>query len=333
MGPSTFFLDCVSALKVEDLVKRSPKGGPVGGVLEYIETMDKKGMIELSESLTSALIRCLNAGSARKLPSAAQAKVWSEFHSMRSGEQIKATWFSFIPSPFKEVTLTLQLLLDRMLKRMISMRAKSVADSFHTSIGYVKPLTKFENNAIRYMAGYVPVHLLKQYERPSKNEKLTFKRQLFAQVLHSMKASNQPGVPGPVSIHAYTTQWSELVDRGGLFHIKDEVYLLMVKIEYVFRWHFNKESISRYAIGRNLRDVVCLEVLCSQPILSCWENIANCIAAKYSAYSLELLGAITNLWITVGGHAFAKGWMNKFQKKYKRKGTRKELKPKNDDDS
>ena len=65
VGPSTFFLDCVSALKVEDLVKRSPKGGPVGGVLEYIETMDKKGMIELSESLTSALIRCLNAGSAR----------------------------------------------------------------------------------------------------------------------------------------------------------------------------------------------------------------------------------------------------------------------------
>ena len=40
-------------------------------------------------------------------------------------------------------------------------------------------------------------------------------------VLTSMKAKNQPGEPE--SVLDYTTLWAELIDRGGLYHINDQV--------------------------------------------------------------------------------------------------------------
>ena len=44
---------------------------------------------------------------------------------------------------------------------------------------------------------------------------------------------------------------------------------------------------------------------CEQ-VLSCWEAIASTIPTKYELYSIELLKLITELWITICGHSFAK---------------------------
>ena len=59
-------------------------------------------------------------------------------------------------------------------------------------------------------------------------------------------------------------------------------------------------------------------------MLSYWETIAHCIPSRYEKYSIELLKAIIEVWITIHGHSFAKDWTMKFESKYK-KGTRKAL--------
>ena len=48
------------------------------------------------------------------------------------------------------------------------------------------------------MAGFVTVKLLKRFKKPSKNPLVQHKRQLFVQVLTSMRASGQPGDPDNV---------------------------------------------------------------------------------------------------------------------------------------
>ena len=78
-----------------------------------------------------------------------------------------------------------------------------------------------ESNAIRYMAGSVAVNLLKKYRKTSKNLKLQEKRSMFVNVLTQMKATDQPGEP--TTVYEYTKLWSELIDRGGLYHINDKV--------------------------------------------------------------------------------------------------------------
>ena len=44
-------------------------------------------------------------------------------------------------------------------------------------------------------------------------------------VLMGMKAADQGGEPD--SILEYTKAWSELIDRGGLYHINDKVCMLL----------------------------------------------------------------------------------------------------------
>ena len=51
---------------------------------------------------------------------------------------------------------------------------------------------------------------------------------MFVQVLSSMEADDQVHVDGVDSVEDYSTMWTNLIDRGGLYHIKDEVRLLIV---------------------------------------------------------------------------------------------------------
>ena len=71
------------------------------------------------------------------------------------------------------------------------------------------------------MAGYVAVKLLKQFKKPTHHPRIQHKRAMFIHVLNTMKALDQPGEPD--SVLEYFTLWSELIDRGGLYHINDEV--------------------------------------------------------------------------------------------------------------
>ena len=97
----------------------------------------------------------------------------------------------------------------------------------------------------------------------------------------------------------------------------------MELIEKVVRQHLNTQHV--YDRGTDLRERIVAQVLKSDPILALWEEIAQSIPPKYELYSLELLQAITELWVTVRGHSFSKEWTMKFERKYK-KGTRKTLK-------
>ena len=232
LGCSEFFLACVSSLKREELIKRSPRGQRVKVMLDLIETMEQESVAEIARFLILQMNSCLVAGYRHKLTSAAQASVWSTFHSLRSSQHVKHTWNAFISAQVpqshqKEPQLALQLLLDRVLKRLIENKAKATRQHTESSAASsVRPLTALESNGLRYMAGYVAVSLLKKYRKPSKHPQVQLKRTLFVRVLIGMRAVDQPGEPdSPLD---YSKVWSELIDRGGLYHIDDKVIVNFV---------------------------------------------------------------------------------------------------------
>ncbi len=62
-----------------------------------------------------------------------------------------------------------------------------------------------------------------QLAEPSAPDDIKHKRKLILKVLHAMKAEDQP-VPNAIdSISDYSRLWSDLIDRGGLYHINDDV--------------------------------------------------------------------------------------------------------------
>jgi len=125
--------------------------------------------------------KCLLIGKKHKLPSVAQAAVWSSFHQLRQRQDILQAWAEFIKGNIPVANLTehklaLQLILDRMLKKIIATEVMPAAKATAATIGTAaKSLTQCESNAIRYMAGYIAVKLLKQYRKGSKNSAVSKK--------------------------------------------------------------------------------------------------------------------------------------------------------------
>ena len=126
--------------------------------------------VQLLEPVSSYLMNqvtlCLNEGLKYKLPSAAQASVWSAFHHLRGSKHIMDRWDSFaataLPSQeLEESPLLLQLLLDRMLKACI----RRQLETSEPTAAACNPISSLERNAIHYMVGFVAVKLLKRYTR------------------------------------------------------------------------------------------------------------------------------------------------------------------------
>lgn len=188
--------------------------------------MPEDDIAEVATVLLPRLNKCIVLGGKYRLPSSAQAAIWSAFHQLRQDVQIVKFWKEFIAKkvtqPYQqEPLLALQLLLDRMLKMLIQNKAKGHCHSSSSS-GSDRPLTAIESNAVRYMAGYVAVSLLKKYNKPTRHAQLKMKRNYFVRVLKGMKATGQPEVIVD-SVLDYTHVWSDLIDRGGLYHISDDV--------------------------------------------------------------------------------------------------------------
>ena len=83
----------------------------------------------------------------------------------------------------------------------------------------------------------------------------------------------------------------------------------MEAIELIARRHLNLQNTQLSAPGTcNIRQLILKDVIESTLVLSYWEEIAHRIPSNYEPYSLELLQAVVDLWITIRVHSFADNW-------------------------
>ena len=68
-------------------------------------------------------------------------------------------------------------------------------------------LTVDEENIVRYIAGYVPLKLMRKYEKQGSS-----KAAMFVETLSNMKVNGQEA-----DFAAYAMKWIEEVNRGWLF--------------------------------------------------------------------------------------------------------------------
>ena len=83
------------------------------------------------------------------------------------------------------------------------LRNKSSANVLSGATAEQAELIDREKNAVRYMAGYVAVTLLKRYKKHSKDDKVRLKTKLFVSILKSMAAEHQP--ENVESVEEYST--------------------------------------------------------------------------------------------------------------------------------
>ena len=138
----------------------------------------------------------------------AREKVLSSFHSLSLNE-IEKVWGNLYLSVGKELTM------DRMMRQYTNEKVfaeiylshfvatdSQASTSSATATGS-SGLTVDEENIVRYIAGYVPLRLMRKYEKQGSS-----KAAVFVETLSSMKVNGQE------------------VNRGGLFEMNESSYYL-----------------------------------------------------------------------------------------------------------
>ena len=161
-----FFFSCLSSLQSEPIMKQSPRGKKGIPSLIYIEQHCQDLVTDFAVFLVTKLNVCIASGKKHRFPSASHGCIWSAFHELRNSAEVKDRWMTLmsmanIPKFLqKESQFALQIIMDRIIKKMLANKANSMQ---HQETSPITPLTMLERSAIRYMAGYVAIKLLKRY--------------------------------------------------------------------------------------------------------------------------------------------------------------------------
>ena len=184
-------------------------------------------------------------------------------------------------------------------------------------------LSKDKLNALRYASGYVPMKLLKRYEKKEERERKKMGKKIdqFEICLGNVAITSDE-----TDFTQNTSEWFLLVNRGGLFPINDETLMFFVAVEKITQAKLshqlssdNHDIIKQFVMKAISEDV---------DVLFHWTLISQDIDEEEDA--IELLTEISDMWVTIRGFSMASAWLEEYKKLKKTKvakkrGLRKDL--------
>ena len=173
-----------------------------------------------------------------------------------------------------------------------------------------------EENALRYVAGYVcrkvRVNLEASNSIPNKDDMILCVMELSGDEMDEDRG---------------TEEWTNLIDRGGLWHVNDQTYSVFYAMEEVIRQHLTTAAVSKQKEGA--RKQLTSSILQNEEVLFQW-----CILARDTdeGVATTLLEKIVELYVTIRGFAFANSCLELYKEAHKKtlqrkKALRRELCP------
>lgn len=210
-----------------------------------------------------------------------RAKLWKQFFTLRSSKEFCLRWQQYLeslkltgePLFYQHVTLALyeQLLCSKFRTADTASEVSAIQFTYE------------EENAIRYMGGYVI-------------KKLKDKK---CDVGFLVDTKNK------TSLEAQSSDWINAVDRGGLVHITDSCFQLFLAIETVTRQKMKAtNTVMNDTFLKFLNDMI----TCDSDVLFNWTLITGDESADE-----DILHAIINLWVTIRGFSFAKSIVEQYR--------------------
>ena len=215
-------------------------------------------------------------------------KLLTEFHKSRSTNAYCKKWRDYLssvncqPNPafYQHVTIELfeQILQEELQKLQNEMCPE--ADRDEVSI------THDEENAIRYMDGYVLHKLKKKWH-----------------AVDGLIQKDQEYITETSS-----NEWIKSIDRGGLVHVTEESHQLFISIELITHHHIHINNVQSKdeEFWEHLFNMITVD----DDVLFNW--------TMTGAKDEEVLNEVVKLWITIRGHSFAKSVMEKYKKQSKK---------------
>ena len=111
----------------------------------------------------------------------------------------------------------------------------------------------------------------------------------------------------------YEEEWTRMLDRGGLWYIKDTTYSLFLAIEEETRQCLKLLSTQHAKCKKEIIE----HVTCNEVVVFYWIIVTADFDIDDEEVHQMLLEMIVELYITMRGFSYARGWMEKIQEIHK----------------
>ena len=249
--------------------------------------------------------------------------MWTCYSRIRA-ERLPFLWAQFLGSETEIDPLFMSIVNDAMFEMMIHRLCEdhcSVRDSNECQLE--AEMTEDELKIIRYACGYVGMKLHNRFLKQHGE-----KAARYVECIYQMYAN------GPnSSLLEYTREWVERINRGGLFDVSDEAFMLFLAIEEAMRErlvrHLKKSIVQSAQKSEEDKAAIITCVVNDCDVQYRWGVLADNIIGE-ERESLELLEHIVSLWLTIRGFSITKTWMEDYKQismtnTKKKKSLRKEM--------
>ena len=283
--PVAIFTDVLKGILIDDLLQ--------------IETTEAKLCISLVQNLIAVIekpspadlkfVSWLMSTISETVGSQPNKNIWPKFHQIRCADEFKAQWEQYLkilslakePVAYQHVTLKL---LEEHLKEQM----KSKSDPVVVTDDAIE-MTYEEENAIRYMGGYVIRKLKKKH--------FDIEFLIVDQTFSTMESS----------------EWINLIDRGGLVHITDDCFQFFLSMECAIRRNLdrfnNKRALTNDSFSVYMEDKISED----DGVLFDWMMITG-----DEEENRDIFMQIIKLWVNVRGHSFANSVLEQYKNEAKK---------------
>jgi len=159
-----------------------------------------------------------------------------------------------------------------------------------------------EKGVLRYVAGYICRHLRQALER----ENHPFKEEMVLCLMELVKDQDaeQAGTD---------EEWTNLIDRGGLWHVKECTYQFFRAVEDVIR---NDLKMLAHPIPPSKPQMI-QNITNDEDVKFYWLIASADFEIDDQEIHDLLLEKIAELYVTVRGFSYASGWLEKYKQRTK----------------
>ena len=180
-------------------------------------------------------------------------------------------------------------------------------------------LTVLNEQALRYIAGYVPMKLKKKYLKQTCSPHAL----AYFECLASMHEQEE-GADEDNEFLQYTKIWVEKVNRECLFTVNNNTYLLFRAMELAVRKTLSIQQIGKEPSLRIKEEMK--RIVMNDTVMAHWSVILAVAPDMDGNNSYNLLGKIADKWISIQSNSFASGWIEQHRCSIRRSSRAKALK-------
>ncbi|CAH1795094.1 unnamed protein product, partial [Owenia fusiformis] len=181
---------------------------------EVADKRDEPIFVEMALFLHENIWPAVVEAHKMKLPSNCQYRMMQDFHQVCISTEIDEQYQSILHR--MEISNRDRLLKTKILNLYLRHLCCHVTPPASSTKTVTSNMTRDEEMALRYVAGFIPFSITKQYNRYKHS-----KYEVMGRCLRLWKGTNE--LDNVESEEQYTNAWTEKVNRGGLFVIKESV--------------------------------------------------------------------------------------------------------------